>query len=417
MFIIFVKCGISLFLGVLLFLALYKRPWVENKLATTGVPWLFVFWFVLRLLPFLLIFIVLDYQPQSDISSCYYPLGIGIAAGKLVYRDVFCPYSPFFGYYLAGPLLLWDSARMVVLTMTVAEALAVWLTYRDNYDHEPRKQRLFRALFYYLLPVPFVFCVISGQEDVILWIFAILAGQALATGKSFRAGLWFGLGLLSTKATFVLLFVPFIFLVKDKVRFLAGCIVLGLPVLVFLYWKTDLLFLTEPLAEGNLLKAPNIRSVLAPFLGEAVNRMVQFENYLGLLLTVLVTMGAMLTMRTDNRQRSVALLYILVFSLTTVVQHNAISNYAYLFMLPLVFTMVDFRDWRTCAALIIFNIAAAIHPSIWWRIGQPFFYAFRQLNQPVQWFEYGLELFLVIGFAYIAFRTTRWLRTGTGYAG
>lgn len=46
--------------------------------------------------------------------------------------------------------------------MTVVETLAVWLTYRDNDNHEPPGQRLFRTLFYYLLPVPFVFCVMSG---------------------------------------------------------------------------------------------------------------------------------------------------------------------------------------------------------------------------------------------------------------
>ena len=100
--------------------------------------------------------------------------------------------------------------------MTVVETLAVWLTYRDNDNHEPPGQRLFRTLFYYLLPVPFVFCVMSGQEDVSLWIFALLAGQAVVAGNSLRAGLWFGLGLLSTKAVFVLLFVPFFFWSKTR---------------------------------------------------------------------------------------------------------------------------------------------------------------------------------------------------------
>lgn len=410
MFIVFAKSGISLLLGFVLLIALYNRNWVENQLARPGVPWLFLFWAVLRLAPFLGIYVLLHYEPQSDVRDYYYPIGIGAGAGKVLYRDVYCPYSPFFGYYLAGPLWLWNSTRTIVLTMTVVEALAVWLTYRNNPDREPTGQRLFRTLFYYLLPVPFVFCVMSGQEDVSLWIFAILAGQAVANGNSFRAGLWFGLGLLSTKAVFVLLFVPFIFLVKNKIRFLAGCIVLGLPVLVFLYWKTGLLFITQPLEEGTYLKAPNLRSVLAPFVGEAINETVNIENYAGLLVTVLVTAGVLLAMRTGNRQRSVALLYVLVFSLTTVVQHNAISNYAYLFMLPLVFNMVDFRNHWLCVGLIFFNIAAAIHPSFWWRIGQPFYYDFGQIDQPQYRVDYALELFLVGGFAYIAFRAARSLR-------
>ncbi|WP_155296295.1 hypothetical protein [Spirosoma rigui] len=411
MFIVFAKSATCLILGLVLLVALYKRSWLENQLEKPGVPWLFLFWFVLRLLPFLGIYVLLSYEPQSDVRDYYYPIAMGAGTGKVLYRDVYCPYSPFFGYYLAVPLWLWNSTRMVVLTMTVVEALGVWLTYRANDRSESRGERLFRALFYYLLPVPFVFCVMSGQEDVSLWIFALLAGQAVAGGHSFRAGLWFGLGLLSTKAVFVLLFVPFIFLVTNKVRFLAGCIVLGLPVLIFLYWKTDLLFMTQPLEEGTYLKAPNIRSVLAPIVGEAINTLVKFENYAGLLLTMAVTLGVLLTMRTRNVRRSIALLYVLMFSLTTVVQHNAISNYAYLFMLPLVFSMLDFRDRGSCVALIVFNIGAAIHPSYWWRIGQPFYYGFSQLNQPAYWADYGLELFLVAGFAYIAFRAARALKS------
>lgn len=416
MFIILAKSVVSLILGFVLLAALYKRTWLETKFGKPGVPWLFLFWFVLRLLPFLGIYVLLNYEPQSDVKEYYYPIGIGAGLGKMLYRDVLCPYSPFFGYYLAGPLWLWNNTRVIVLTMTVVEALAVWLTYRDNYGSEPKGQRLFRTLFYYLLPVPFVFCIMSGQEDVSLWIFGLLAGQAIAAGHSFRAGLWFTFGLLSTKAVFVLLVVPLFFLVADKIRFLAGCIVLGLPVALFFYWKTDLQFILQPLEEGTYLKAPNLRSVLAPFIGEAINRTVRIESYAGLLVVVLVTVGVLLTMRTGNRRRSVALLYVLVFSLTTVVQHNAIGNYAYLFMLPLVFTMVDFRDRWSCFVLLAFNMAAAIHPSFWWRLGRPFYYGFSQINRPVYWLEYGLELFLVGGFAYIAFRAARSLRTSTAYS-
>jgi hypothetical protein len=415
MFIVFAKSGISLALGLVLLVALYRRTWLENQFERPGIPWLFLFWFALRLLPFLVVYVLLGYEPQSDVRDYYYPIGFKAGMGEVMYRDIYCPYSPFFGYYLVLPLWIWNSTRTVVLTMTVVEAVAVWLTYRDNYSGEPTGKRLFRTVFYYLLPVPFVFCVLSGQEDVSLWIFTILAGQAIASGNSFRAGLWFGLGLLSTKAIFVLLVVPLFLLANNKIRFLLGSLLIGLPVLVFLYWKTDLLFLTQPLEEGTYLKAPNIRSVLAPIIGEAINRTVKFENYAGLLLTVLVTTGTLLTMRTGNRRRAIALLYILIFSLTTVVQHNAISNYAYLYMLPLVFTMVNFQKPWLCALFIVFNIAAAIHPSFWWRIGQPFYYTFSRLDQPPYWFDYGLELLLVSGFAYTAFLAARSLRTGKAY--
>lgn len=412
MFIVFAKLGTALALIVVLLVVLSQRRWLETRLGRSAVPWLGIFWFVLRLLPFVIIYVVLDYEPQSDVKGYYFPIGTGAAAGEMMYRDVHSPYAPFFGYYLSLPLILWNDARVIVLTMTGVELVAVWLTYRDENRGESRGQRLFRCLFYYLLPVPFVFCVMSGQEDVGLWIFTLLAGQALVSTKSYSAGLWFGLGLLSTKVIFVLLFVPLFFMAKNKIRFLAGCATLGLPVLLFLLWKTGTLFMTQPMEEGTFLKAPNLRSVLAPFIGEAINRTVRFESYLGLLITVLTTIVVLQTKRLADPRRSVALLYILMFSLTTVLQHNAISTYAYLFMLPLVFVMLDFRDRWACVALLVFNVMAAVHPSFWWRLGEPFFYSFDQLNWSTYWVDYAMEVFLVSGFAYIAFRAARLLRAG-----
>jgi hypothetical protein len=411
MFIVYAKAAVSVVLSLVLLVLLWQRGRLETGLNRSPLPWLWLFWLGLRVLPFAAVYLWLGYMPQSDVKEYYFPIGTAAGAGKMIYRDVYCPYGPFFGYYVAGPLLLWPDPRVIVLTMTGVEALAVWLTCRFWQGVETRGQQLFRVLFYYLLPVPFVFCLLSGQEDVLLWIFALLGGWAVVNGRAYIGGLILALGLLSTKAVFVLLLVPFFFVARDKVRYVAGLATLGVPVLIWLYAQTGTLFLTQPLEEGTYLKDPNLRSVLAPLLGESINRFVKVENYVGLLFTAGLSVVAVWRTRiADDYRRLVPALYTLVFATMTVVQHNAISTYAYLFMLPLVFADLDFRNRRTCLILIGFNLAAAVHPSLWWRIGQPFYFSFGQINRPLYQLEYALQLLVVAGFVWIAYRAWTQLR-------
>jgi hypothetical protein len=413
MFILYAKLAASLLLAVVLLLIIWQRARIERLLARPGVPWLGTFWVVLRVIPFLIIYVWLDFMPQSDVLSYYYPIGLGAATGKLLYRDVYCPYSPFFGYYIAPFLWLWRSPKVIVLAMSLVELLAVWLTVREPLTPEDRPARLFRSLVYYLLPVSFVFCVMSGQEDVGLWLFTLLAGRAVARQRGGWAGFWFALGLLSTKAIFVLLGIPLFFMLRtwaDRGRFVAVCAALGLPVLAFLYYKTGLLFIEQPLEEGTYLKAPNLRSVLAPWVGEGINRFQKIESYVGLLSAVGLTAYALYRRRLQNGYVANALFYILIMSWLTVVQHNAISNYAYLFMLPLLFVITDFADRRFMVGLVVFNVMAAVHSTFWWRTGQPFFYNFGQINTPVYWLDYVMEVALVGGFAFFAVRAMRQLQ-------
>lgn len=47
-----------------------------------------MFWFVLRLLPFLSIYVLLSYEPQSDVRDYYYPIAIKAGLGEVMCRDV-----------------------------------------------------------------------------------------------------------------------------------------------------------------------------------------------------------------------------------------------------------------------------------------------------------------------------------------
>jgi hypothetical protein len=417
MSIVYIKTAVSVALGLLLIGLLWQRITLTGMLQRAGTWVLDVCWIALRLVPFLATYIVLGYQPQSDVATFYYPIGMSALEGGIPYRDVYSCYSPLFGYWLAPFLSLWSDMRMVVLAMMVVEGLAVRLTFRHYQTQETMGQRLFRGVFYYFLPLPFVMCVFSGQEDVILWLFALLA-IPLMQSRPFLAGLVLGLGMLATKAVFILLLIPVWLLTLRNVKFAAwftaGLVTVGLPVALFIFWKAGLLFLDQQSHEGDYLKAPNWRSILNPFLSDGMRSAVGIWKWGGLIITLLIMLQGVWRIHTTRSnwryQDYLPFIYILTYSAMSVLQQNAISNYAYLFMLPLVFTMIDFRRLWFCVGLIGFNILAAIHPSLWWRLGMPYYDRLSALANPTAALEYSIEILIFIGFIYYAIQAMNALR-------
>ena len=266
MLILLVKGISSLLLTLAIGLLLWQRTRVEQLLTTTKAPWIALFFIVLRLLPFLGVYVLMGFEPQSDVQ-CFYPIVSSATRLEVPYVGAYNAYSPFFGYLLALPLALYDNIRVIVLTLLLLETATVWLTQRIYLPQLSQGERLFRCLIYYLLPVSFVFAVFSGQEDILVWGAALAGVWLWQTRKNaFLGGVALGIGLLLTKATFVLLMIPLFLLTRRKVSFVAGAAVVGLPVLVWLYLTTGMLFLEQPLHEGDYLKAPNWRSVLNPVL-------------------------------------------------------------------------------------------------------------------------------------------------------
>ncbi|MGV3558804.1 hypothetical protein [Larkinella arboricola] len=412
MFIVLSKAVVSVLLGALALLMAFRRPVIASFLDQSQRPWLLIFWVVLRLIPFVGIYLVFGFTPQSDVANYYYPIGLSAKALEVPYRDVVNPYSPFYGFWMAIPLLFWNNTKALVLFLTLIEFLAVWLTYRTYDGLLSRGERLFRALFYLMLPVPFCMSVLSGQEDVMLWIFALLAIVVLKRyNNDYLCGLLLALGILSTKAVFILVLLPFFLLSRRPLPFMAGLATLGLPVFVFLYLKTGVLFIEQPLLEGAYLKAPNWASVLHPWISGFTNFELSIWNYAGLLISLLVGIQTLRLRGQHDYRTYFPLFYIATFSIMTVVQKNAIANYAYLFMLPLVVQMLDFRNRTALILLVLFNILAAVHPSFWWRIGQPYYQSVSEiLSRSDYTLDYGMELFIIGYLLYLVAKAQKLLK-------
>ena len=391
----------------------WQRNRVEAALAARSLPWITLFFVAFRLVPFLGTYVVLGYEPQSDVKEYFYRIASSALRLEVPYRDVYSPYSPFFGYLLAIPLAVYNNVRVIVLTFLVLETATVWLTQRLFLPAMPRGERLFRCLVYYLLPVSFVFSVFSGQEDVLAWGLSVGAIWVWHQRQNaFVGGVLLGLGLLSTKATFVLLLIPVFLITSRKISFVAGAAAVGLPVLAWLYRTGGTLFLEQPLDEGDYLKAPNWRSVLNPLLSGpvAVNGNVGKWITLALLLLIIAAVTRQVR-RKEALIEYFPMVYIAVFAAMSVLQQNAISVYAYAFMLPLVFCLTNFRNRTEVIILLVFNLLAANHPSIWWRMGQPY-HTFGALGQWPNLAEYTMEWLILAGFGWCFWLAIRQLQRG-----
>ncbi len=140
--------------------------------------------------------------------------------GQIVYRDFWSPYSPLYAYFLGIWLKLWYDPKMIVLTMAVMDGVALWVSWHFFRPFQSRGSFLFKALVYLILPGSLVLCIIGAQEDVWMWLFVVLA--YLVRERTVRVE-WYavilGIGLLMTKAIFVLILVPIFLLEKQKIRF------------------------------------------------------------------------------------------------------------------------------------------------------------------------------------------------------
>jgi hypothetical protein len=393
MSIVLLKFLLSFLLTGTLVLVLAQRsrlePWLRARpRGTAGLLWL-----LLRGVPFVGAYLVLGLGAPSDLVGFYNGASHALR-GELAYRDYISVYAPFFSYLTALPLLLWHDPRAIVGLMVLVEgALLAW-TYRRY-----RLSRFF-VLTYLLLPASLLLCVLAGQEDIWMWGFGL---GFLATYRSpFRAGLVVGLGLLVTKALFIVVLPALFFWMRDKVRFVLGMAVVGLPVLGFWYYYGGLSFLM-PMDITQDPLAPNAWSVGYPFAGGLIERAhPRLFNWLGLALVVALTIAYTLRRRAAAPETWLPGLWVLAFGLVMLVLRSSYANYAFALALPLWVLVwpAHRRDRMLLGVVLVFNVLCTIQPSLWWRLDRPF-YRLADLTRPAYGAEYLLQVGIVACLVYL----------------
>lgn len=350
---------------------LFKREsltdWLEKKSANAVLA---VAWVLLRLLPFIAVYLAANMEPTSDVNG-FWDEGSKASLGQVVYRDFWSPYSPLYAYFLGLWLKLWYSPKMIVLTMAAMDGIALLASYHFFRPFQTRGTFLFRALIYLLLPGSLVLCIIGAQEDVWMWLFVILA--YLLRERTLRVE-WYAIvlaiGLLMTKAIFVLIMVPLFLLEKQKVRFVIPIAIIGIVSLGTLYPLVGFEFM-QPLDEAKTLRAPNIPSILNPWFYNSIGVGEKFWNWIGLVASVGLACISAWRLRHADFRVMLSKVWIVLYATMMIVQQSAYSNYIFLFLLPLVLYVIDWKNKTQVTILFVFNLLCVVHPSYWWRLGMP----------------------------------------------
>jgi hypothetical protein len=369
--IVLAKTAISVAALLVTAALLYKKDaltdYLEKK-STNAV--LAVAWVLLRLLPFIAVYLVANMEPTSDVNG-FWDEGSKASLGQVVYRDFWSPYSPLYAYFLGIWLKLWYSPKMIVLTMAAMDGIALLVSYHFFRPFQSRGTFLFRALIYLLLPGSLVLCVIGAQEDVWMWLFVILA--YLVRERTLRVE-WYAIilaiGLLTTKAIFVLIMVPLFLLEKQKVRFVIPIAIIGIISLGILYPLVGMEFM-QPLDEAKTLRAPNIQSILNPWFYNSIGVGEKFWNWIGLVASVGLACISAWRLRNADFRVMLSKVWIVLYATMMIVQQSAYSNYIFLFLLPLVLYVIDWKNKTQITILFVFNLLCVVHPSYWWRLGMP----------------------------------------------
>lgn len=371
MSVVLAKTGLSLACIILLIILFSQRKrlsaWLDSKSVRVS---LIAGWIIFRLIPFIAVYLIANITPTSDVLG-FWDEGSKASMGQVVYRDFWSPYSPLYAYFLGIWLKIWYSPKMIVLTMAVMDGVALWLSWHFFRPFQSRGAFLFKALMYYVLPGSLVLCIVGAQEDVWMWLFVVLA--YLVRERTVRVE-WYAvvlaIGLLMTKAIFVLILVPLFLIEKQKIRFLIPMIIIGIISLGILYPLVGMEFM-QPMDEAKVLRAPNILSIINPWFFDGIGVGEKFWNWVGLVISVgLATLAAFRLQHADFRVM-LSRVWVVLYATMMVIQQSAYSNYIFLFLIPLVFYIIDWSNKKQVFLLIVFNILCVVHPSYWWRLGMP----------------------------------------------
>jgi hypothetical protein len=260
---------------------------------------------------------------------------------------------------------------MIVLVMALMDGAALWASYHFFRPFQSRGAFLFKSILYFLLPGALVLCIVGAQEDVWMWLFVILA--YLVRERTLRVE-WYALilafGLLMTKAIFVLILVPLFLLEKHKLRFVIPMAIVGIISLAILYPLVGWEFM-QPLDEAKTLRAPNIPAILNPLFFNEIGVGEKFWNWIGLVISVGLACLAALRLKNADFRMMLSRVWIVLYATMMIVQQSAYSNYIFLFLIPLVFYVIDWKNKVQVTLLLIFNVLCVVHPSYWWRLGMP----------------------------------------------
>ncbi|MGV3558805.1 hypothetical protein [Larkinella arboricola] len=358
-----VKVAVSLLLAIFSWLLIRFPAPFQRLLNPRPALTLWGFFIFFRILPFILVYLVLDFAPRSD-TEFFYKKAFAAYQGKMVYRDFLSYHAPLFGYLISLPLFLWNNAKILIPFMAIFEFVIVWATWR--YYRAVRADALLVATLYFVLPMTFVAMVLSSEEDIWFWgVGLITLHYASRQQSSLWIGVIWGLSMILIKSMVIVLLIPMFFLVDNKFKYVLGLALVGIPSIVILYLLMGDAFLM-PLQHSGYHMTPNLVSVTRPILSGLYNQISLTNlNTISLFITMALSSWAAIRYKHLGYQRLFPTLFVLTFGIFMLVQPSAPGFYLYLHMIVVLFEVMRSEDRAFGFQLILLNFLLVIQPIIW----------------------------------------------------
>jgi len=377
------------------FIAKIESFWGQKKTAIG-------FWVFYRIIPFIVIYLILDFEPRSDVPFFWYKASRAVKGG-LVYVDFWSFHAPLYAYIIAFPLLFWYNSKAIVLLMVLLEGFIVFKTY--NFYQNTGKDIFKKTLLYLAIPAPFVMVILGGQEDIWFWGVALLMLYYLKkyNDDGWKLGVIFSIGLIAIKATFIFWLFPLMLFVKKRVSFLLGMAMIGIPTVAILYALTGWKFL-ELLEHIKVPLTPNLFTILRPFITALLGHSpsIPVFNWLGLVPTLIAALFVAYKFRENTLRKAIPYIFTGTYISMTIFQLSSPGYYSFCYLLPVVFFIINWESKRDFAIFMILNVILIIQPFIFTYLNSPAYNLFSDIGVSLlHTIEYTLQVINVVIFAWL----------------
>lgn len=358
---------------------------------------------LLRIIPWIAIFLILNETPRGDIPFFFYKAEAALKGG-FVYRDFWSYHAPLYAYIISLPVWIWHNSKAIVLFMVMMEAGILWLTYQTFKNKSERALQY--SMLYFLLPAAFMYILVDGQEEVWFWGAALLIWRhTIKKPVNYEVGIGiiYAIALLTIKVTFILLLPALLVVVNRPVKMLLTMAAIGLPAVGFLYWQIGDLFLM-PIQHTEQLMTPNLFSVSRPFIElifHVDEKKSMMLNWIGLLFTVFVPVALAYIGRKRHINEILPALFVTCFACMMIFQASAMGAYIVCYMMAALFVCFEINKRTHLIILILINWLTVVQPFVWVSIGQPKYLSFSMFANPMNALEYCLEILNLLGFCWI----------------
>jgi hypothetical protein len=320
---------------------------------------------------FLIVMVGLHFPAQSDVTV-YFEQATRVLHGEIPFRDFFTAYSPLYPYVAALPLLVWNSAKAVMLESMAAEALALllWLGFARSAFGEATARRA--TLIYCCNPLSQLVVPLAGQNHI--WLSLFLAAALFITARRASAateassGIVFALGTMLVK-WLALLYAPILFMrSRHRVVWAAAMVI---PI-VLLYAAWTYRFGPEVLLGNIRYHAHHASSGNLPYLLTAFGinldegGLEQITNLIGLaILAGFVLVPALYFRRFDDKVTT--FLLVAISLLTLIVSKKAFASYFVIALFPFCLLIAERASLALLMAALGLLLLMGLEPSLWLR--------------------------------------------------